>query len=146
MTVQVSLYDDASSAVGSVSGNGEVIVGDYAHSDSYFVALGSLDPVEVVPGVVGFDFIVMSFWITASKTVSPTAPASIIVYQAHSSDLTTNLGTKIAIDLTRGQFFPSPSRLRLAICSGCSLVATTDDFTVNVTIVGYYEPHRDTGV
>lgn len=136
------IFDEKTQAVATVSSNGELIMGDYDHSTSYFAALTTTNPMLIVPGEPGFQFITMAFWAAATKSVSPSTAATIVIYEAHPSDLSVSLNTKASIDLTSGQIFSSPSRLRMSTCEGCVLVATTTDPTVNVTIVGYYEPTR----
>jgi len=121
---------------------GEISTVDYEYSEPFAVSLDATDtPYEVVKGKTGFKFVTKGFWVIAEKTVSPSTAATVNIYEAHPADLTSNL-KDIApnISLVQNQIFPSPAPLHMKTVGGSSIVATTDDATVNLTIVGYYAP------
>ncbi len=138
----VSLFDEQTQALFRITSNGELVVSDYAYSDTYFVSLTTTSPTEIVPGVGNEQFVVTAFWIIATKTVSPTDAGTTIIYEAAPADLTTNLNTIANVDLVRNQQFPSPAPLRIRAGESRTIVVSTTDPTVNVTVVGYYVPVR----
>ena len=138
----VSLFDEQTQALFRITSNGEIVVADYAYSDTYFVSLTTTNATELVPGIGDQQFVITAFWINALKTVSPTDAGTTIIYESAAADLSTNLRTIANVDLIRNQQFPSPAPLRIRTGASRTVAVTTTDPTVNVTIVGYYVPIR----
>lgn len=138
----VSLFDEQTQALFRITSNGEIVVADYSYSDTYFAALVDTEPFEIVPSRGNEQFVTTAFWISALKTVSNTDAGTTVIYEAAPDDLSENLNTLANVDLIRNQQFPSPAPLRMRSGNSRSIVVSTTDPSVNVTVVGYYVPVR----
>lgn len=134
------LFDPKTGGASRITPDGEVVVAPYSYSKTYSTILADTDNHEVISGITGHDFILMSFWISAGKTVSPTTAATVLMYEANPHDLGVSLQEHVDVGLVQNQIFTSPSNLQLRLAEGASLVASTDDATVKVSAVGYYIP------
>jgi len=136
-----SLFDEKHQSYASVSKSGELITRPYAYSDPYFASITATSVgTEVVPGKAQHYFVITSFWVVASKTVSPSTPADVVLYEAHPADLDTNLSTILQREMVRKDEFNSPSGLNLRVEEGRTIAATTTDPTIDITILGFYLP------
>jgi len=140
-----NLRDPDTSIAAKVSPDGELYVAKRAYSVPYYVNVDTATiPFEVVRGIANKRFILTAMLILLDKGFGSTVDAeSIVIYEAHPSDLTTNLKTFTIVDLLRNDRFPVTG-LNLATSETVSLVAIADSASVDVTLAGYYVPvNRD---
>jgi hypothetical protein len=126
-----------------VTKRGELVTGALKYSTPYGNKLDVINtPFVIVPGLNGQKFVTTGFFVAALKTVSPTTEAAIVLYEASPLDLTTSTKEIVEVALIRGASFVATGT-NLITEAGASIVATTDDATVNVALSGYYVNNGD---
>ena len=125
---------------GSVTSIGEIVVGVFSHDLTMFVKLEVDDTAYnfYVPRD-GEQFVITGMRIKASRSVSNTVDAEIIIYEAEGpTDLTV---IKILHEeaMIRGES-ATLNPMNILVAQGVFVNAKTTDPTVYITIMGYYIP------
>jgi hypothetical protein len=125
-----------------ISPLGEVVVAPISYSTAYYMLVDSTtDAFEVVPGLSGKRFVITSILFASDRNFgSATTPENMTLYEAHPSDLATNLATVASIDFLKNDRL-SATQLNIQTEEGVALVAIADDTNIGVTVAGYYIDH-----
>jgi hypothetical protein len=118
-----------------VTERGELITSAIEHSQPYYVELGvDAQIYNVIPGVVGWRFVITSIIIGADRNVS--IDCTVHIYESLSADGTTERDIWRG-DINKGETLPL---IGLDIITRPTrwVNATTDDDDVDLTILGYY--------
>lgn len=141
MTLPVIIEDKATKRSAGVTSDGQLIVGPLSYSTSFnaSMALAAID-YEVVKGLAAKRFVITDILIITLKSVSPSAPATIVLYEADVSDLSTNLNTIVEVDMVSQDRLVANGLNIVTDGNARSIVGTTTDGTVTITVAGYYIP------
>lgn len=125
-----------------VTPQGQLVVAPLEFNKPYFQSLDTTDTAfTFIRPVAGKQFVIDAVVVSADRNVSATTAAHVILFEADAEDSTTSLNTIFHFDLVKNTR-QALSQLNTAISSGVWLNATTDDTTVNITILGYYIDER----
>lgn len=146
MALDVTLHDEHNDRSFTIGPSGELIVGDYAYAETYFALVTSANSAVIVRGLQDHHFVLKSFWMTATKSVSASTAALITLYEAAVHDPDAILKTVAPVELLKNEKFTSPSPLNAMAGLGRSLVLSSDTAAdINVTAVGYFIPNQANG-
>lgn len=141
MALPAFIEDKATKRSVKVTSDGQLVVGPLAYSEAHNVSMVlAATEYEVVKGLPSRRFVITDMLIITLKSVSPSAPATIILYEADVSDLTTNLKTIVEIDMVSQDRLVAVGMNLVTSGDARSIVGTTTDGTVTVTLAGYYIP------
>lgn len=141
MALPSYIQDKSTKRAARVTPDGQLVVGPLAYSESHNVSMVlAATEYEVVKGLPSRKFVITDILIITLKSVSPSAPATIILYEADVSDITTNLKTIVEIDMVSQDRLVANGLNLVTSGDARSIVSTTTDGTVTVTLAGYYIP------
>lgn len=141
MALPTYIEDKATKRSAEVTEHGQLVVGPLSYSESYNASMAlAATEYEVVKGITSRRFVITDILIITLKSVSPSAPATIILYEADVSDITTNLKTIVEIDMVSQDRLVANGLNIVTSGEARSIVGTTTDGTVTVTLAGYYIP------
>lgn len=140
MALPTYIEDKTTKKSACVTDKNQLVVGPISYSESYNESLVLADPIayEVVEGLTNKKFVITDILIITLKSVSPSAPATIILYEADVSDKLTNLKTIVEIDMVSQDRLVANGLNIITADYARSIMATTTDGTVTVTLAGYY--------
>lgn len=141
MALPVQIEDKSTKRSACVSPFGELITAPLSYSTAYNSSMDlAATEYEIVTGKTGKRFVITDILIITLKSVSPSAPATIVLYEADVSDLTTNLNTIVEIDMVSQDRLVANGLNIVTNGNARSIVGTTTDGTVTITVAGYYIP------
>ena len=123
----------------NVTPRGELIVAPISFSISYYVDVNlALTEFVVVPAITGKCFIITALMLNSDKTFgSATVAETLLLYEAHPSDITTSLNIITQVDMLKNDRLPVTG-LNLQVGNTRSIIAVATDNNVDVTVAGYY--------
>ena len=125
-----------------VSDIGEAIVRPYDYDDTQSATMDAINTAfNLFVPASNKQFIITRAFVFADRSVSNTADATIILYEATSP--TSITVSKILVQANLVRFGSLSGNLNLKVNPGMFINAKTDDATVIITVMGYRIPQVD---
>jgi hypothetical protein len=120
-----------------VTPRGQLVVAPIAFNTSIFNSMSTTAAYNFVEPVAGKQFIITGYLAASNKDVSATTGATVPIIEAGAIDTTT--ATKTLLILNLGKLDSGGiTGLNIITSAGKWINASTDDPTVNLTLLGYY--------
>lgn len=118
----------------------QLVVAPFDYDDSVFKELATDDvAVNFYPPKAGMRFVITILRARADRDVSPTADATVIIYEASSESSTTTDKVIHEENMVRGESF-TINPMNFIVTEGKWVNAKTTDDDIHMTIMGYYVP------
>lgn len=121
-----------------VTPSGELVIAPLSYDETSFKELTpantGLNFYEPLPGQ---QFVITAVLLRADKNVSNTADATVVIYEANSTDSTTVDKVLIQFAVVRDDIITSVP-LRILVAKGKFVNGKTTDASIHMTITGYY--------
>jgi len=139
MTVLFSIYDDKTSSIAKVDKSGGLVVSPIEYSTAFYVSVDVVSTsFEIVPTMVGKNFIITGLLIASDKTFgSSTTAETLTLYEANADDITINIRTLFKVDLLKNDRLVATG-MGIAVSKSITIAAIATDVKVDLTIAGYY--------
>ena len=121
-----------------VSKHGQIITAPLEYNETYYNSMSSISTAyNFIAPKNGKQFVIDGYIIESDKNVSATTGAEIPVIEAASPGSLTPTKTIFTLELGKlaGR---NATRLNILTSAGIWINASTDDATVNLTLLGYY--------
>jgi len=138
--IRLSIADALTKIAAKVTSIGQLVVAPFAYDEAKFQELDAVNTAfSFFPPIAGQQFVITGLRIKASRSVSTTVDASIIIYEGDSDATTTVDRTLYEDALVRGEFADFVP-INILVNKAKFVNAKTSDATVFMNIVGYYIP------
>ena len=124
--------------IAKVTSSGELVVAPLHYDETSFKELAEPNiGYNFYAPLPGKQFVITAILMKADKQVSNTDDATVVIYEADSTDSTTVDKTLIQFAMVRDDII-IPTPLRILVAEGKFINAKTDDDDIHMTITGYY--------